>query len=308
MALHRCFPASLLQVLPLAMVGALSAACVVTGAEGRYVEREERRFSVEGKPDVKLSTRDGAIEIRSWDRPEVLVLVEKHAFNKQAAAAMTVSSSQDGNHVTVDATLPRRETLSSLFWGGLGSAKLIVSVPAASDVEANTGDGSIDLQGVQGVLSLRSGDGSIRARQVSGTLAARSGDGSIRLDDIKGAVDVNTGDGSVVATGSFTGVRARSGDGSIGIRAQAGSATEADWDISSGDGSVTIEVPDNFGAELDAHTGDGRVHLDGVTLSNVSGELAPNRANGRLGAGGHTMRVRTGDGSILLKRVTVTAR
>jgi len=305
MALHRCFPASLLQLLPLAMVGALSAACVVTGAEGRYVEREERRLSVEGKPDVKLSTRDGAIEIRSWDRPEVLVVVEKHAFNKQAAAAMTVSSSQDGNHVTVDATLPRRETLSSLFWGGLGSAKLIVSVPAASDVQANTGDGSIDLQGVQGVLSLRSGDGSIRARQVSGTLAARSGDGSIRLDDIKGAVDVNTGDGSVVATGSFTGVRARSGDGSIGIRAQAGSATEADWDISSGDGSVTIEVPENFGAELDAHTGDGRVHLDGVTLSNVSGEIAPNHANGRLGAGGHAMRVRTGDGSIMVKRLSV---
>jgi hypothetical protein len=301
---HRSIPASVVRLLPLVIVGALSAGCVVSGSQGRYMEREERRFSVEGKPDVKLSTRDGAIEIRSWDRPEVLVVVEKHAFSKQAASAMNISSSQDGNHVSVDATMSRGETLSSLFWGGLGSAKLIVSVPAASDVQATTGDGSIDLQGVRGTLSLRSGDGSIQAREVSGTLAARSGDGSIRLDGIKGVIDVNTGDGSVVVNGAFTGVRARSGDGSIGIHAQAGSTTEADWDISSGDGSITVEVPEGFGAELDARTGDGHVQLEGVTLSNVSGELAPNRANGRLGAGGHEMRVRTGDGSIFLRRVS----
>jgi hypothetical protein len=307
---HRLIPASVLHVLPLVIVGPLSAGCVISGAEGRYVEREERRFSIEGKdgkdgkPDVKLSTRDGSIEIRSWDRQEVLVVVEKHAVSRQAAAAMNVSSHQDGNHISVDATMTHGETLSGWFWGGFGSARLIVSVPAASDVQATTGDGSIVLEGVRGVLSLRSGDGSIRARDVSGSLAARSGDGSIRLDGINGVVDVNTGDGSVVANGTFTGVRARSGDGSIGIHAGAGSATESDWDLSSGDGSITVEVPDSFGAELEARTGDGRVRLEGVTLSNVSDEIAPNHAMGRLGAGGHAMRVRTGDGSIMLKRIS----
>jgi hypothetical protein len=114
----------------------------------------------------------------------------------------------------------------------------------------------------------------------------------------------NTGDGSIVVSGTLTGVRARTGDGSVAVHAQAGSATEADWDIWSGDGSVTVEVPESFGAELDARTGDGRVHLEGVTLSNVSGDIAPNRATGRLGAGGHAMRVRTGDGSIHLKRIS----
>jgi len=37
-------------------------------------------------------------------------------------------------------------------------------------------------------------------------------------------------------------------------------------------------------------------------LSNVSGDIVRNRASGRLGAGGHAMRVRTGDGSINLRR------
>jgi hypothetical protein len=304
---HRSISASVLRLLPLVIVGALPAACVISGAEGRYVENEEKRFSMEekgGKPEIKLSTRDGAIEVRPWDRPEVLVVVEKHALNKQAAAAIDVVTTQDGNHISVEVTMARKDSLSSLFWGGLGSAKLIVSLPATSDVQAATGDGSIDLEGVRGTISLRSGDGSIQAREASGTLAARSGDGSIRLDGIKGAVDVNTGDGSIAVSGVFTGVRARSGDGSVAVRAQAGSATEAEWDISSGDGSITLEVPESFGAELDARTGDGRVHLEGVTLSNVSGTIAPDRANGRLGTGGHAMRVRTGDGSISIKRVS----
>src|SRR5262245_43498557 len=161
---HPSVPASVLRLLPLVIVGPLSAGCVVSGAEGRYIEREEKRFSMEekdGKPDLKLSTRDGSIEIRSWDRPDVLVVVEKRAFSTQAAAAMTISSSQDGNRVTVDATVPHGEKLSGWFWGGFGSAKLIVSVPAASDIQATTGDGSIVLEGVRGTLSLRSGDGSI---------------------------------------------------------------------------------------------------------------------------------------------------
>jgi len=274
-------------------------------ADGRFVEREERRFTVDGKPDVKLSTRDGAIEIRTWDKREVLVVIEKRALNKQAADAIPIESHQDGNRISVEVK-SRAERLSGWwFWAGFGEARLIVSMPAESNLEASTGDGSIDLQGVNGTISVRSGDGSIRAREVTGTLAARSGDGSIRLDTIKGAVDANTGDGSIAITGAFTGVRARSGDGSIVVHAQQGSATESDWDISSGDGSVTVEVPDNFGAELEARTGDGGVHLDGLALSNVSGDISRNRASGRLGAGGHAMRVRTGDGSINLRRVSV---
>src|SRR5262249_44161892 len=131
MFLHRLIRASVLRLLALAVVGPLFAGCVITGAQGRYVEREEKRFSIQSKDGkdaravVRLMTRDGAIEIRSWDRPEVLVVIEKHAFSKNGAAAMTVSSSQDGNHISVDATLPRGEYLPGLFWGGLGSARLI---------------------------------------------------------------------------------------------------------------------------------------------------------------------------------------
>jgi DUF4097 and DUF4098 domain-containing protein YvlB len=132
---------------------------------------------------------------------------------------------------------------------------------------------------------------------------AHTGDGSIKLEGINGALDVDTGDGSITASGKMTSVRARSGDGSVTIHADAGSAPEADWDISTGDGSVTLELPDDFNGELDAHTGDGGIRINDVTLSNVSGKIGRNNVRGRLGSGGRNVRVRTGDGSITLRKV-----
>jgi predicted secreted protein len=130
----------------------------------------------------------------------------------------------------------------------------------------------------------------------------RSGDGSIRGRALGGEVEANTGDGSIHLDGKLTSVRVHTGDGSVTIRADAGSSPGADWDITTGDGSVTLEVPDGFDAELDAHTGDGGIHMRDVTVSNVTGTVGKNTVRGRLGEGGKAVRVRTGDGSITLKR------
>src|SRR5205085_1148266 len=115
-----------------------------------------------------------------------------------------------------------------------------------------------------------------------------------------------TGGGSIRADGAFSSLRARSGDGSVHIVAEPGSAPTSDWEISTSDGSVTLALPDGFNAELDAHTGDGGVHVQDMAVSNVTGEVNRHSVRGRLGSGGNTVRVRTGDGSITLKKTTRT--
>ncbi len=296
MVSRRLVPLYLASLLPL--VGCVN----ISGRDfGRYTERDEKRFTVDGKSEVVLSTFDGSIEIRSWDRPDVLVVVERRAATREAAAAIRVESAQEGNKVSVEVKMPAERLFGVNWWGG-GSARLIVSLPESSDVRAASGDGSIELDHVSGTIVLRSGDGSIHASNTTGNIAVRTGDGSIKLDDVDGALDAATGDGSVRVTGKLTSVRARSGDGSITVHAQPGSTAGEDWNITSGDGSVTVELPDGFSADLDAHTGDGGVHLDGVTVSNVTGKLGRNSARGQLGSGGKSLRVRTGDGSITLRR------
>jgi len=290
-------PVAALSVAAITIAG---AACVSISAD-QYVDREEKRFAVSGKPDVSLSTFDGSIEIRTSDRQDVTVTIEKRSYNKEGAARIDVHTEQTGNHIVVDVRLPKENRMFGIGWMNT-SAKLIVTLPAASNVQARSGDGAIDIERVSGAIELRSGDGSIHGRQLTGDLKAHTGDGSIRLANVNGALDVDTGDGSIAVDGKLTIVRARSGDGAVTIRAASGSAAEADWNITTGDGSVVLEVPDGFNGELDAHTGDGRVSLHDITLNNVTGQIGKNSVRGRLGSGGHAVRVRTGDGSITLRR------
>jgi DUF4097 and DUF4098 domain-containing protein YvlB len=250
--------------------------------DARYVEKEEKRFTTSGKPVVSVATFDGSIEVRPWDKPQVEVVVEKRGADKSAVAELQIEAVQTGDTISVEVKNPRRA--NGFHFGSSPSARLVVSLPATSDLAARSGDGSIEVERVAGRIELRSGDGSIRAR------------------DLAGDVTVQTGDGSIMLDGKFSGLRARSGDGSVTIHAAPGTSVSQDWDISTGDGSVTLEIPDDFNGELDAHTGDGRVHLEEVTVTNVTGEIRRNSVRGRLGSGGREVRVRTGDGGITVRR------
>src|SRR2546423_360614 len=145
----------------------VSSGCVdLVGArvDNRYVEREEKRFTTGAKPEVTLSTFDGSIEVRPWDKSEVEVIVEKRASDKDMASQIEIVATQEGNRVSVEAKWP--EHRRGLHFGHSPSAKLIVSVPGSSDLAARSGDGSIDVERITGRVELRSGDGSIQARDL----------------------------------------------------------------------------------------------------------------------------------------------
>ena len=130
-----------------------------------------RRFPTSGKPDVSLATFDGSIEVRPWDRPEVQVVIEKRGRDKAAADEIDIRTEQNGNRIIVDVK-PRKGSEHrglNFGWNMSRSAKLIVSMPATSDLSAKSGDGSIDVERITGRVEMRSGDGSIRAHDSAGT-------------------------------------------------------------------------------------------------------------------------------------------
>ncbi len=289
---------SLAALLACALAG---TACVDIVA-AQYVDREDKRFPVNGTPEVSLSTFDGSIEVRPWDRPEVLVTVEKHARDKSDAGSIDVHVEQAGNRIVVDVRRDKTHDLGvHIGWNQGRSANLIVQMPASGTVQASSGDGSIDIERIKGTFDLRSGDGSIRGRELGGDVKAHTGDGSIKLSGVNGGLDVDTGDGSITIDGTVAVLRARSGDGSVSVRAAPGSGSAGDWTITTGDGSIVLELPDGFNGDLDAHAG-GSVNVEGITLSNVTGRISRNSIRGQLGSGGRSVRVRTGDGSISLRR------
>ena len=276
-------PLRLMTGVALLAGSVLSTACVdIVANDSSHVERDEKRFAVTGQATLNLTTFDGAIEVTSWDRPEVLVVVEKRGADAEAVATIDVDIRQDGNDISVRAD--RRGSEPQTFgWHRSRVATVFVTAPATTTVSARTGDGHISVRDLRAELSLQTGDG------------------AIRVDDVEGRVDAQSGDGSIRINGALTRVRARSGDGSVTIRARDGSAAQDDWTISTGDGSVTVELPDTFNAELDAHSGDGRVRADRVGLE-MSRRDGRDTLRGRIGDGGKDLRIRTGDGSITIRR------
>src|SRR5262245_33641915 len=106
-----------------------SPGCIdIVGADyNKFVERAEKRFSTGASPDLTLSTFDGSIEIRAWDKPEVEVIIEKRAVSKDAAALIEIHSDQQGDKVTVDVKTQKN---GGFHFNNSRSAKLIVSAPA----------------------------------------------------------------------------------------------------------------------------------------------------------------------------------
>lgn len=290
------------RVLTLAGFMFVASACSVDLDAQGYTGHEEKRFEVSGTAELDLTTFDGAVQVDVWDQPTVQVTIERRAMTKEEAEKIEVKTEQNGNHITIEASQPpHRDTVMHIGRYISRSVRLVASVPRETNLTARSGDGSITVRGVSGRLELRSADGDINGTDLKGQLAAHTSDGSIDLGRVEGDLDVDTADGRITVAGKFGALRARTSDGSVTVTADAGTKMAADWDISTGDGSVEVNLPDGFNADLDAHTGDGTVDVSNLTLV-VSGAIAKDSLRGKIGDGGRSVRIRSGDGSIRLRR------
>jgi DUF4097 and DUF4098 domain-containing protein YvlB len=287
--------------LGLVGVALLGAGCTISVDSQGQIVREEKRFTVSGTPDVRLVTFDGSIQIQSWDRPDVLIEVEKRGATREAIESVKVTAEQKGNTIELEVKGPRSESFRGIGFHRATTARLIVSLPRRSDVRARSGDGTIRIERVNGRIELRTGDGGIRANDISGEITLNTSDGTITVDGAEGRLDLDTGDGGVNVTGKLTSVRLHTGDGSIVYRAEAGTGIEEQWDISTGDGSVSLFLPRDLDAEMDVHTGDGTIRNELDVAAGTGGEVSRRTIRGRLNGGGKTIRVRTGDGTIRIR-------
>lgn len=290
----------------LVLSAALTGCTVNVNTEGATAQ-ETHKFAVSGPPQVTLDTFDGNIEVHSWDRPEVEVIVEKQAPDDALLQQIVVEQSQEGAVIRLRVRGPADSGTSGIQIGIVLSptAKLRVAMPRNATLDVRSGDGSITVEDVTGALTLRSEDGSITGLRLGGDVRAHTDDGSIRLRETHGKVDVETLDGSVVVNGELTHLRAKSGDGSLRIAVDRGSVLGDDWLVETTDGSVEVRLPEDLAAEVDAVTRDGSIRSNhkGLTVPRRSEDDDDRHDDGRqlkatLGAGGHVLRVRTGDGTI----------
>jgi DUF4097 and DUF4098 domain-containing protein YvlB len=300
-----------------AAVALVSNACEVNLNTEGLSARETLTFKVDGQPEISLDTFDGAIEMHSWDRPDVEVEIERRAMEQTLLDEIKVESSQKDGVVTVKVTGPARARFRGVTVGMhiAPTARLRVAVPRNSHVQATSGDGSIRAEAIEGRLVLTTSDGSVTGSRLGGDIQIRSGDGSIRLDNVTGKLDLETTDGSIIVDARPTVLKARTGDGSIRATIEADSVMADNWDLTTSDGTVVLTLPGLFHGELDAETSDGVVRSSHPLIEDVNDSERRNDGEGRderrdrrrtlrskIGDGGKMLRIRTGDGSIRIER------
>ena len=96
-------------VLGISLLSIGISACSIDVRGDGVVAREEKRFVVSGQADLSLRTFDGSIQVKSWDKDEVLVEIERRGPDQKAAEALVVNMSQEGSRIVVDAPAPREQ-------------------------------------------------------------------------------------------------------------------------------------------------------------------------------------------------------
>jgi hypothetical protein len=99
-----------LSVLGISALSLAFAACSIDVSGQAIVKREEKRFTVNGPAELTLRTFDGSIRLKSWDRSEVLVEIERRGPDEKSTEALVVNATQDGNRIVVDAPEPRSDS------------------------------------------------------------------------------------------------------------------------------------------------------------------------------------------------------
>jgi DUF4097 and DUF4098 domain-containing protein YvlB len=248
-------------------------------AGSAFADDWTKTFAVSGQPELRIETDDGNVTVRTWDQPRIAVRVTTAGW-KIGPGEVEVGQSQAGNRVEITVHTSHRRF--SFFSVGVHSIEVDVEAPRQIESDIRTGDGNIDVTGLQGETRLRTGDGNIEAESLGGSLEATTGDGHMR---VRGRLDSLT---------------LRSGDGSIDAEVLPGSKIASSWRVESGDGSVTVRLPRDFAADLDLHTGDGSISVD-FPLTTTAGGRSDHDLRARLNAGGGPFHIRTGDGSIRLR-------
>ena len=241
-------------------------------------EEWSKSYSISGRPDLRIETSDANIRITTWDQNTIEAKVITSHY-KIGEGGIRVEERQTGDSVELDVRYPHHDFV--IGWSS-HRVDIIIQMPREGRVNLRTGDGKIEVAGLKGDMDLHTGDG------------------SINLDEVDGKLHATTGDGHIQANGRFDELGLKTGDGHVDVRAKSGSSLAAGWRLETGDGSVSLEVPGDLAADVDLHTSDGHIDLDMPVQA--EGRIRQNEIRGKLNGGGSLLTIRTGDGSIHLRK------
>jgi len=264
-----------------------------------------------GAPALVVRVDRGSVIVREHLGAEFEIEVWRtaQAPSREAAQAVLKALVVDLERDPVSGALTvtgRRATAGTFRpWEEL-ALSLRIAVPPGTAVDARTGSGRIELEGLTGPVRATSASGRIAAndlRSPEGTapepIRLRTADGRIAAQGLEGSVRAESGEGRIELEGRLRQVTAVTADGRIEVDVRGGGPRPAGgWFLGTGGGPVRLTLPRITDAVV---TAVGRPDSDDrrdVSDWQREGPLAL----ATLGDGsGPRIHLRTGDGSVRVR-------
>ena len=284
----------------------LSSGCL-PGTDQASVETVRRP----GAPRLTVRMDRGSLSVREHLAADVEVEIRRSAEapSREAARAALEALLVDFDHDPDSGvlTITGRDATTGAFrpWEDR-SLRLRIAVPAGTDVDARTGSGRIELEGLTGSTRATTGSGRIVARDLRSPpepgrepIRLRTADGRIEGEGLEGSIRAESGDGRIQLEGRLQQITTMTADGRIEIEVRAGGLPPAgEWYLRTGSGSVRLTLPASTDAVLTA------VGRPGADDSRDSPDWRPEGpiALATLGDGsGPRIHLRAGDGSVRVR-------
>jgi DUF4097 and DUF4098 domain-containing protein YvlB len=188
-------------------VGALGAvmAGLILAAPAR-ADRIEKHFPVQAKPRVTVRNSNGRIQVKAWNRNEVLV-----AWTTASGKA-AVQTEEAGNRVEVAA--------GNYYEDGAATddnkTDFEITVPVETELSVRTDSGNVTVDSVHGDMTFDTVGASLQLTDVDGYMVVKTIDGSLVCNRCSGKLEANSISGNVqMISPTLDSVRVQTSSGNI---------------------------------------------------------------------------------------------
>lgn len=248
---------------------------------------------------------NGSVTVRGWNRNEVRIRwrVTSDAYTDKDAKEIfsKVHTRLSGSRASVDGP-----TSSVTGWvqGMTWSVDAEILVPQKTSLRLDTHNGQILVSDIQGRVEAASHNGEVRLERVRGDVRAKTHNGAVRLTDITGAASFEAHNGMIQGRGLLGAVQGTSHNGPLNLELAGSPSATRSIDLENHNGHLVLGLPARFTGHVQTDANHGR--LDSDFPITVRGRISGDRDARRefdIGSGGPSIRLRTNNGGITLKRL-----
>jgi DUF4097 and DUF4098 domain-containing protein YvlB len=150
-----------------AAAGATLAVLLLAGSADAQTRRTEKHFSVVGKPVITVQNPSGHIQVKAWDKHEVMIVAEPASVNVEVDTEQAGNRIEAVTHIT--GVRPAPDDVKTDYE---------ISVPVESELQIRTDSGAVTVENVHGDMSFDTVAADLSLQDVAGYLVIKSIGGS----------------------------------------------------------------------------------------------------------------------------------